>query len=92
VILGSESHRTHEHILFSDGSGSLQTTLLRGSLNFDTTIYTAEESELSFVNAVAVLHKFFFRFRERILTKRIDFRGRDEYFEGDLLEEMEGEP
>jgi hypothetical protein len=24
VILGSESHRTHDHILLSDGSGSLQ--------------------------------------------------------------------
>jgi hypothetical protein len=26
VVLGSESHGTHDHILLSDGSGSLQTT------------------------------------------------------------------
>jgi hypothetical protein len=30
VILGSESHGTHGHILKSDGSGSLQTSLLYG--------------------------------------------------------------
>jgi hypothetical protein len=28
VILGSESHGTHDHILLSDGSGSLKTTTL----------------------------------------------------------------
>jgi hypothetical protein len=27
VILGSESHETHDHTLLSDGSGSLQTTV-----------------------------------------------------------------
>jgi hypothetical protein len=33
VILGSETHRTHAHILLSDGSGSLQTLQMRSSLN-----------------------------------------------------------
>jgi hypothetical protein len=30
VILGSESHGTHDHILHSDGFGSLQSNLIRG--------------------------------------------------------------
>jgi hypothetical protein len=36
VILGSESHRTHDQILLPDGSGSLQTLLSLYSLGSDS--------------------------------------------------------
>jgi hypothetical protein len=38
VILGSESHRTHDRILLSDGSGSLQTLLLIGYALFSSVL------------------------------------------------------
>jgi hypothetical protein len=61
VILGSKSHGTHDHILLSDSSGSLQATLLFTGCLWHANFYHLLVDQLedtAFISSLTVVHVF----------------------------------